>query len=118
MLNFKLDLVSPLFLNVKAYRLMSQSCQRAHLPHGEALSKLRALFPDLNNEQFLEIRYEYGEMITGKMRVERHRSFEYLYEPNRRLRRMFDARQSEEFYRPAYMIQHFGRGLRKNGDSV
>lgn len=116
MLDFKLDLASPLFMNVQAYNLMRQSCMAQRLNPQEAFKKLRGLYPDMNDLQFFEVDYEFSELRAIERKIERSPHLDYNGSDNRIIRQVLNARNNPEFSIPDKFIQFFGRGQRMKSD--
>lgn len=112
MLDFKLDLVSPLFLNLRAYKESLTQSARMHLPFLESLKACRAIFPDLNEMQFLELRYEFQEWRSVHMNKPRHKAWDIGTATN--VSDMLYARNDPDFEKTNFFFQTMGRGMRIN----
>lgn len=114
MLNFHLDLQSPLFMNLEKFYNHIRDCHRRQVPFVKVMKEVREQFPELTNEQYFELRYEWQEFMAVKTRKHRHRAWD-ITEPGRTmLRDMLIARSESDFAKNPYFIQFMGRGMRKD----
>lgn len=111
MLNFHLNLQSPLFMNLKAYDDSLRECSRRKLNFSQAMEVVRDKFPDLTEEQFFELRYEWQEYRS--VALARRRGLSWDIVRSDKVRTLLTARSEPEFAKNPYFIQFMGRGMRK-----
>lgn len=112
MLNFKLELESPLFMNARAMDNTMRLCKGANMPWEMCLEMLKRQFPEMNRLQFMEVKYEYSECFCVRAQRPRQQMWEFTRPGSRTVREMLEARNQPGFDKPEKFIQVMGRGLR------
>ena len=112
MLNFKLELETPLFMNARAMRHTMMLCAGARMPWSQCLKMLEGMFPEMTHDQFMEVRYEVHELGCVKREVERQSFWDYSHNSARYIRRLLELRSEPDFSHAKKYIQMLGRGLR------
>lgn len=113
MLNFHLNLQSPLFTNLETFYDHIRDCHRRQVPFVKVMKEVREHFPELTNEQYFELRYEWQEFMVVKLRKHRHRAWDITESGSNKVRDMLIARSESDFAKNPYFIQFMGRGMRK-----
>jgi hypothetical protein len=109
MLNFALDLEGTFIQNLRAYRSIMNMCANQKMPFKEALKVAESRFPEFDNLQMLELRYEMHEQFCVKFGKERGRAYDMHNVTDIEI--MLMSRQHAEFY-PKVFFQQMGRGIR------
>ena len=112
MLDFKLELESPLFMNTRAMDNTMRLCEGADMPWEMCLEMLKAQFPEMNSLQFMEVQYERSECFTVLHQRPRQGTWEFTNTRSIKFREMLEARSKPDFSKPEKFIQVIGRGLR------
>ena len=111
MLNFHLNLQSPLFTNLEKYYDHIRDCHRRQVPFLLAMKVVREQFSELTEEQFFELRYEWQEFMSVKFCKRRHSAWDITKPGRDKLRDMLIARSESDFAKNPYFIQFIGRGM-------
>lgn len=115
MLDFPLELESPLFMNARAMDNTMAMCKAANMPWEMCLEMMKAQFPEMNRLQFMEVKYESSECFCVRRARPRQQMWEYTRESSHSVRQMLEARNQPGFSTPEKFIQVVGRAVR--GDS-
>lgn len=113
MLNFHLDLRSPLFMNLQKFDNTFVDCRLKRIPFMKAKEIVRSEFSHLTDDQFFEIHYEWQELITARNCKPRHPYWDITESGSNKVRDMLIARSESDFAKNPYFIQFMGRGMRK-----
>lgn len=113
MLNFHLDLQSPLFVNLRKFHDTFVDCRLKRIPFMKAKEIIRSEFSHLTDDQFFEIHYEWHEFLSTRNGKPRHRFWDINEAGSNKVRDMLIARSESDFAKNPYFIQFVGRGIRK-----
>lgn len=113
MLNFHLDLQSPLFMNLQTFFDTIKDCYQRRVPFAQAMREVREQFPNLTEDQYFELRYEWQEFLAVKHQRPRHSFWDLNESGSNKVRDMLIARSESDFVKNPYFIQFMGRGMRK-----
>lgn len=116
MLNFHLDLQSPLFMNLQKFDNTFVDCRLKRIPFMKAKEIVRSEFSHLTDDQFFEIHYEWQELLTARNCKPRHRFWDITEAGSNKVRDMLIARSESDFAKNPYFIQFMGRGMRMPKD--
>ena len=83
MLDFPLELESPLFMNARAMDKTMAMCKAANMPWEMCLEMLKAQFPEMNRLQFMEVKYESSECFCVRRARPRQQMWEFTREGSR-----------------------------------
>ena len=112
MLSFPLELETPLFMNAHAMHHTMRLCAGAQMPWEQCVKMLKDMFPEMTQDQFMEVRYEVNELGCVKRKVERQSFWDYNHNSARYIRRLLELRSEPGFAHAKKYIQMLGRGLR------
>lgn len=117
MLDFPLELESPLFMNARAMDKTMRLCKGANMPWEMCLEMLNNQFPEMNRLQFMEVKYESSECFCVRNARPRQQMWEFTRPGSRSVREMLEARNEPGFSTPEKFIQVMGRGMRMQSPS-
>ena len=80
------------------------------------MREVREKFPNLTEDQYFELRYEWQELLTARNCKPRHRFWDITEAGSNKVRDMLIARSESDFAKNPYFIQFMGRGMRMPKD--
>ena len=114
MLDFPLELESPLFTNARAMHLTKESCWAANMPWEMCQQILKEQFSDLNRWQYMELRYELAELRCALRNKRTQPFWDYTRQESQTVRRLLELRSDPDFNKAERFIQFMGRATRPN----